>query len=321
MRLTTPTGLATRAALAAAINGVVLAGTLAIVVVFAVAGGMILSAYASRFLEVVHVDPPTVVWSVVWSLCALGAIGWVARAIDRAVRTERAELLHRATPLSKAAGEKLSKIDHSVERLARQVDLPKPAVRVDPTATPLAYTTYRPDDPIVRTDRVEVPVIVVSQGLIETLSESELSAILAHEIAHIANDDLRLITVVLVPLVAAETLTADEGPTSNVFEVCGRLLRFVASIGIGVFSRGRELAADRGAVAITGDPATLAAALERLDEAGSIKPTTDLREHARSTNAINVLPTLPPGPDTTGLRSTHPPLETRLEQLRTLAAE
>lgn len=321
MRLTTPAGLAARATFAAAINGAVLAGSLAIMVVFAIAGGMILSAYASDVLGIIHIVPPSGVWPVVWSLCALGVIVWFILSIQSVIRTERANVLHRTMPLSKTEVDETQNIGYLVDRLARQVDIPKPTIRIDPTATPLAYTTYQQDDPIVRTGHVATPTIVISQGLIETLSESELSAVLAHELAHIANDDLRLITMVLVPLVAAETLTADEGSTSNVFELCGHLLGFVASIGVGVFSRGRELAADRGAVAITGDPATLAAALERLDGAGPSKPTTDLRDHARSTNAINVLPTLSPGRDSTDLRSTHPPLETRLEQLRSLAAD
>lgn len=321
MRLTTLAGLAARAALAVVISGVVLAGSLAIVLVIAVTGGMIFSAYASDLLGVAHISLPSVVWLAVWSLCGLCAIAWFTRAIASAVRTGRADLLHRTTPLSEIAGDEPSTIESAVGRLARQIDVPKPPIRIDPTATPLAFTTYRPDDPIVRTGHDATPVLVVSEGLIETLSESELSAVLAHELAHISNDDLRLLTVILVPLIAAETLTPDEGSTSNAFEVCGHILSFIASIGVGVFSRGRELAADRAAAELTGDPAALATALEKLDEAAPAKPTADLREHARSTNAIAILPTLGDERIDSGLRSTHPPLETRLERLRSLAAD
>ncbi|SEP83585.1 M48 family metallopeptidase [Natrinema salaciae] len=321
MRLTTPAGLASRAVLGAAISGMVLAGSLAIVVAIATAGGMILSAYGSDLLGFVRITPPRLFWPIVWSLCALGATGLFVRAIVRTVRTERAAFLEGASPLSETEIVETSSIDSAVERLARQVGIPTPTVRIDSAATPLAYTTYRPDAPLVGAGRDETPVIVLSTGLVETLSQSELSAVLAHEIAHIANDDLRLITVLLVPLVAAETLAEDEGSTSNVFELCGHLLSFVASIGVGVFSRGRELAADRAAAVMTGEPATLASALENLDESSTSKPTTDLRDHARSTNAINVLPTLGPANSGTGLRSTHPSLETRLDQLRSLARD
>ncbi|WP_218011975.1 M48 family metallopeptidase [Natrinema sp. CBA1119] len=321
MRLTTPVGLITRATLATVTSVAVLAGSLTVVLVIAITSGMVFSAYAADLLGFTHISLPSVVWSVVWSLCGLCAVVWFTRAIASAVRTGRADLLHRTTPLSKTAVDEPSTIEYTVGRLARQIDVPKPPIRIDPTATPLAYTTSRPDDPIVRTSHDATPVIVVSQGLIETLSESELSAVLAHELAHISNDDLRLLTVVLVPLIAAETLTPDEGSTSTVFEVCGHILSFIAVIGVGVFSRGRELAADRAAAELTGDPAALATALEKLDEAASAKPTADLREHARSTKAITILPTVGDGPTSTGLRSTHPPLEMRLEQLRSLAAD
>lgn len=321
MRLTTPAGLAIRAVFAATISGAVLAGSLTVVVVIAVAGGMILTAYASDLLGFVHIDPPGYVWPVIWFLCALGAIGWFTRAIERTVRAEREALLERAVPPSEISVAETSHLDSSLERLARQVSIPTPELRVDPTATPLAYTTYRPDDPLVRVGRDDTPVIVLSRGLIELLPRSELVAVIAHEIGHIANDDCRLITVVLVPLIAAETLTEDEGTTTNVSEICGHLLSFVASIGVGVFARGRELAADRAAVTMTGDPGALAAALERLGGVEPAKPTADLREHARSTNAINAFPTLAPGRDTAGLHSMHPPLETRLEQLRSFAAD
>ncbi|MDF9746261.1 M48 family metallopeptidase [Natrinema salsiterrestre] len=321
MRFTTPAGLTLRAALAASISGAVLAGSLTVVLIIAVVGGMIITAYASDLLGYVPIHPPRHVWPIFWSLCGLVALGWFTRAIERAVRAERRALLERAVPPSEVAVVETSHLDSAVDRLARQVGIPVPELRVDPTATPLAYTTYRPTDPIVRVGRDDTPVIVISRGLIETLPQSELVAVLAHEIGHIANDDLRLMTLVLVPFVAAETLTEDEGATTNVSEICGHLLSFVASIGVSVFSRGRELAADRAAVTLTGDPGALAAALERLDGAEPTKPTADLREHTRSANAINVLPTLGPAKTVAGVRSTHPPLETRLEQLRSLATD
>lgn len=321
MGRTTPAGLAARAVFAAAISGLVLAGSLATVVAIALAGGLIFSAYASDLLRFAQISPPRLLWPIVWTLCALGATGLFVRVIERTVRTERAALLERTTPLPEISMAEISHIDSSIDRLARQVGIPTPTVRIDSTVTSLAYTTYPPDVPIVSAGRDETPVVVLSRGLIETLPQSELEAVLAHEIGHIANDDLRLITVVLVPLIAAETLTEDEGSTTNVSEICGHLFSFVASIGVGVFSRGRELAADRAAVTMTGDPGALAAALERLSEAESPKPTADLREHARSTNAINVLPTLGPTNTVTGVRSTHPSLETRLEQLRSLTID
>lgn len=321
MWLTRPRGLALRAALAAAISGVVLAGSLAIVLIIAVIGGMVLAAYADTALAFVGIDVPDQWWPIIWVLCAAGGLEWYRRSIAGVVRDERAAVLERTVPASDSEIGDAADLERSIDRLARHADVPPPPVRIHPTSTPVAYTTYRSDDPTLRTGQSEPPVIVLSQGLYEGVSPSERSAVLAHELAHIANGDLRLMTAVRVPLVAADRHTADVGRTANVFELCGLGLAFVASIGIGVFSRGRELAADRAAAALTGDPAALAAALETLDESAPVKPTADLREHARSTNAISILPTLGDDRPDTGLRATHPPLETRLEQLRSMATD
>lgn len=181
--------------------------------------------------------------------------------------------------------------------------------------------TRRTDpDPVVAVRRNGSPILVLSKGLIETLPERELEAVLAHEVAHLSNDDLQLTSWLLVPLFAAEFLH-DDGERPWDGDPIGWLLATVALVGVGVFSRGREIAADRAAVAATGDPGSLASALERLDDHRSSRPTTDLRKHAQSTNAVSVLPTLGTADSPSGLRSTHPPLETRLEALRSLSRE
>ncbi|QLG47951.1 M48 family metallopeptidase [Natrinema halophilum] len=313
--------LAIRAALATLISGSALLGSLGIVLVLSLTGGVALSAYAAELLNAIGITVPPSVWPVVWTTVSVGGLAWFGRATGNAIRAERAALLERTTPVSRASLEEATVIDSAVIRLARQVDIPKPAVRIHSTSVPLAYTTYRSDDPIIRTGHCGTPVVVLSRGILINLSRSEMTAVLAHELAHIANDDHRLFTGVLLPLVAAETIIEDEGYPSSVTDVCASLLVFIASIGVGVFSRGRELAADRGAVTMTGDPVALATALEKLDGTGPDKPTTDLRKYARSTNAINILPSFDTASTASGLRSTHPSLETRLDHILSLSAE
>jgi heat shock protein HtpX len=186
---------------------------------------------------------------------------------------------------------------------------------------PFAYATSRPNDPLLGVRRTGEPVIVVSKGLVRTLPRDETAAVLAHEFTHLANDELRLTAWLLVPLVATEFLHDGRETPTDGREPLEWLLATVALAGVGVFSRGREIAADRAAVAATGDPGSLASALERLDDHRSSRPTTDLRKHARSTNAVSVLPTLGTDDSLSGLRSTHPPLETRLEALRSLTRD
>ena len=111
-------------------------------------------------------------------------------------------------------------------------------------------------------------------------------------------------------------------PDAELEAVLARLLLSSSTLGVGLFSRGREFAADRAAVATTGEPGALAAALERLDSATADRPPEDLRTHARSVDAMSVLPTLVPERDGGGgLFAPHLATERRLERLRRLAAD
>ena len=234
-----------------------------------------------------------------------------ALGIRRAIRRNRRRLVRDTESIDP---ERDDRVAVSARRIAAQFDRPVPELRRHPAATPLAYTTTRDDD----------PVLVVSNGLLETLSDAELEAVIAHELAHVANGDLRVMTWVLVPLVATEGFTEPttkdwEDPFDRFWGELGRLLVASSLLAVGLFSRGREFAADRAAAAVTGDPAALAAAIERLDSATE-RPSTDLRERTRTVDALAVHPTLDPERDGGGgLFATHPATERRLERLRRLA--
>ena len=313
MRLTTPAGLVVRAVAAVTISvGAFVAGV-----------GVVVTAVTHVLEGGIGGAVDTRAYGLVGAVAVIGGI-WVAR---KTIREERRWLLEDTAPVGDAVPETGAAVEQVVERTAAQFDVPAPSVRVHPTETPLAYTTRRPGDPILGLDGGPAPVIVVSEGLVSTLPGAELDAVLAHELAHVANDDLRLLPFVLVPLVAVEKqLDCASGLGYLVFVP----LAAAATAGVSVFARGRELAADRAAAAATGDPGALAAAIRRLDASAPAKPSADLRERARSLNAINVLPTLEregtsrlrhPRIDAflERFRSTHPPLQTRLEHLRSLA--
>jgi Zn-dependent protease with chaperone function len=239
----------------------------------------------------------------------------VAWTLVRGVRRERRALLTDSRP---AASENVEDaVSAACRRLATHFDVPEPSVRVRSTATPLAYTTYHPEDPLVSIGGGK-PTIVVSEGLLAALSSAERDAVLAHELAHLANGDLDLATGLLVPVYAASELY--EGPNSPGFDPVGRAFATTAAVGFGVFSRGRELAADRAAAAATGDPAALATALERLDDTNErTRPTADLRDHIVATGAVNVLP-IERDSIAGRLGATHPRTATRVERLRRLVA-
>lgn len=313
MRLTSPIGLGLRALLSATIAGLALLASVYVVGAFAAEAILVVAAE----LGPVAMTERNILWTL-----AVGStlvLPFFALVVAAAVRRERRQLLEGTVPVDEIDAETARALEATATRLANQFDVAPPQLRLRSESAPLAYTTSRPSDPVVSIRRRGAPIVVLSRGLVQTLPERELEAVLAHEFAHLANDDLQLISWLLVPLFAAEFLYDNDEDEKWQLDPLGWVLTTVALVGIGVFSRGRELAADRGAAAATGDPGALAAALERLAERPDRRPSMDLR-HARSTSAINVLPTLGDG-ETGGLRATHPPLEARLEALRPIAAE
>lgn len=207
-------------------------------------------------------------------------------------------------------------LDERVTRLAAQADVPAPEVQVVATATPTAGAVgYRP----------ECSTIFLSTGLLETLETAELEAVLAHELAHVANRDAAVLTALSFPRVAAAR-AFDRYGINPVMALLTGVVVVVARFCTAVVARAREFAADDGAVAITGDPAALASALETLDAAVARRPRADLRSVA----AFSIVP---PAWEThrffdrtrrfiyRGLLGTHPPTATRVERLRREADE
>jgi heat shock protein HtpX len=191
-----------------------------------------------------------------------------------------------------------------VDGVARQANLPAPEVAVAETDTPEAFTAgYTPDR----------ATLVVSLGLLDALDEAELRAVVAHELAHVRNRDAAVMTAASLPASLADRLvdwaTETEGdwvehggryrPRSDrggvallaaVVLLFGRAFRFVGRLVQASLSRARETAADRGAVAITGDPAALASALSTISDELARRPTTDLRRHPGLVPLVVVAP-------------------------------
>lgn len=205
-------------------------------------------------------------------------------------------------------GESDHEVDEIVRRLSMTVDVPTPSTRVVEDETPSCYTVGRFTD----------ATIVVTTGLLETLDRDELEAVLAHELAHVVNRDVTLMTVTtlvleiatrvyhtvrLVPraLGGMENLSSTERlalrwflPLSVVVYVVVSplLLVFpkVADWATRTLSHAREFAADEAAATMTGEPLALATALATLSET-TPEPETDLRRE--QTQALCVVPTRP----------------------------
>ncbi|MFW5963623.1 MAG: M48 family metallopeptidase [Natronomonas sp.] len=228
---------------------------------------------------------------------------WVTVADVRArIRGLRETLAEDSSPIEESHPD----VATTVSRLAQQANVPEPAVHITETARPESVTVGYGDD----------AVVLVSTGLLETLAVDELEAVLAHEISHLANGDSRVMGAALGPVLAAdEWIESDPNDFGDrIWNGVFHLLKLYGQLGTAILSRGREWGADAGAAELTGDPAALASALRRLDDART-RPETDLREWEHSVAVMDILP--PEESDiTTGPFRTHPDTEKRIEHLR-----
>ncbi|RRJ30775.1 M48 family metalloprotease [Halocatena pleomorpha] len=246
---------------------------------------------------------------------------------------------------TQSAAERSESLQRTVEQLAHQADLPVPTVVVADSEFPTSYTSG------LTPNRA---TIVVTSALLDTLDTEEVRAVLAHELTHIKHRDVAVMTVASIPLIIARSIYewADEQRkgdkdligvgvcyiVSGVFRMLGRLL-------IRSLSRYRELAADRGAVALTGAPVALVSAIAKLDRQLDDVPTEDLRAGQVSIEAFSIIPIDTPvdepirlGPNgdripehhkntcqfqklTEPLFDTHPSMDRRLDQLREIETE
>lgn len=218
-----------------------------------------------------------------------------------------------------------------VRTTAQQIDTPVPTVYIAPTDAPLSLTTgFRPSQ----------SRLILSEGLVTVLERAEIEAVIAHELAHVKNQDMAVMTIAALPVGAAGRVRdLLSGPTQGVRHgspsradyadallTIGLLFAFPVAVGAHLLwaslSRAREFAADQGAVASTGEPAALASALERIERTLSERPPSDFRKTELAAFAIVEPDPIPStGLFTTVRRAfaTHPRTADRIERLQSLA--
>jgi len=206
-----------------------------------------------------------------------------------------------------------------LERLCMRADLPVPELVVETGPEPNAWTTG---------GRIHV-----TSRLLRLLDESELEAVLAHEVAHLAHRDVAAMDICSAPsrlllgfvgLVGQPRWTsrlASWGAfrTATTVAVLSILsvppafvLGWLSRVSVLGMSRSREFAADAAAATLTGRPSALASALQKLDQASDLMPRSDLRQaEARATLCILGTGRSPLGP----FLSTHPPTAARVRRL------
>jgi heat shock protein HtpX len=176
--------------------------------------------------------------------------------------------------------------------------------------------------------------VAVTEGLLRRLEPRELQGVLAHELTHVQNRDVVVMTAASFFAMVAGLMTRvffftgmggrdrdrDSSGAIIAIAVLVSILVYVLSyILIRALSRYREFAADRGAAVMTKEPSQLASALMKISGTMSRIPQRDLRS-AEGLAQFYIIPPAIKG-SLSGLFATHPPLEARLEQLRRLQAE
>ena len=212
-----------------------------------------------------------------------------------------------------------------VERLCAMADLPKPRIALIDTDMPNAFATGRSP---------KHSAVAVTTGLWSRLEPREVEGVLAHELSHIANRDVLVMTLASFFAMLAGLLTRfamygglfgggrsnRNGPPVWLIVFAVSVLTYVLSfILIRTISRYREYAADRGAALITGAPENLMSALQKITSQIAMIPRRDLRQ-VEAMNAFFIVPTN--WKQSFGaLFMTHPPLEKRLAALAEIARE
>jgi heat shock protein HtpX len=211
-----------------------------------------------------------------------------------------------------------------IERLCIQADLPKPKIAVADTPVPNAFAMGRSP---------RQATVCATTGIMQRLSPAELEAVMAHELTHVKNRDVLVMTIASFFATIAALITQfgfffgggfgdsdeDSGPGFLVVLLVSVAVYVISFFLMLALSRYREYAADRGSALITGRPSALASALMNISRGMDDVPEQDLRA-ASQMNAFFIIPTSVKSA-AASIFMDHPPLEKRLEQLQRLEAQ
>lgn len=209
-----------------------------------------------------------------------------------------------------------------IDRLCLMADMPKPVVAVAETDVPNAFAAGRSPN---------ASAVCVTTGIMQRLDAEELEGVLAHELAHIANRDVTVMTVASSLGLVAGFITrwglwfgsgrrdSNGGLPFIVVFLVSMVVYFISFLLTRALSRYRELSADRSGAYLTGKPSQLASALTKISTEMAHIPQRDLRE-VESMNAFFFAPAVGKA-SLESFLSTHPSLEQRLNQLATISQD
>lgn len=275
---------------------------------------LLFALYAAFLLVLVAVRVP---WSELIVIMALVAVCQVAFSDQIVLWSSRARVLR---------PQEAPQLHDMISRLAQMADLPTPK---------LAWINSRMPNAFAIGKHPKSAVIAVTQGLVDRLNSQELEAVLAHELTHIKNRDATVISLASFFAMVASFIVqqffffgfgmeADRrgrrggggGQAIIIVWLASIVVWAVSWVLIRTLSRYREYAADRGSAILTGHPAHLASALEKIQSGMRMTPTRDLRQ-VESMNAFFIFPAVRKD-SVMEMFATHPTIEHRLQQLERL---
>ena len=213
-----------------------------------------------------------------------------------------------------------------VESLCQKANIPKPKVGVMTSDVANAFATGKGP---------RSSVVVVSSGILKILDKDELEGVLSHELTHIRNRDVTIITLASLFSTIAWFLMQSsmfstmwgggyggrqqQGGSAFVILIVAGIVWFLSFLIIRAISRYREFAADRGGAYLTGKPMNLSRALMKISGEIKVAPTQELRK-IEGMNAFFIIPAIS-GETIARFFSTHPPVTERVKRLMRIEQE
>ena len=233
-------------------------------------------------------------------------------------------LILMSTGAKKVTAEQEPELHRMIKTLADRYEMPTPKVAVIDTAIPNAFATGR---------NPKNALVAVTAGIQQRLSERELSAVIGHELAHVANRDMKVLAIANFLVTLTSFLMtmlfwnmlfggmggrrSNNGGGVMMVYLVTIVVYFIGQLLVLALTRYREYGADHTGAEISGDPGALADALEKISGTVANIPDKDLRK-LQTANAFLIIPAALKGEGSMNLFSTHPPLQERVKRLREL---
>jgi heat shock protein HtpX len=222
--------------------------------------------------------------------------------------------MYNAQPVDEASAPQFYGI---VRELARRAGLPMPKVYLIDEAQPNAFATGR---------NPEHAAVAATTGILQLLSTRELRGVMAHELAHVRHRDILTSTIAATIAGAISSIAhlfmffgGRDGERSN--PIVGLAIMILAPIAAVLIqfaiTRAREFGADSGGAEISGDPAALASALDKIERYAKGLPLAAAELHPETAQMMIINPLS--GGGLAGLFSTHPATQERIARLMAMA--